>query len=120
MSGLPEIWRFEEQQWRMGKSLFEDKKAYEDNSPITYVDKIKTPVLIWTGEEDRQVHYHQSIAFYLALRRLKKEVIMMIYPGESHALLKKENQKDLTHRVEDWFGYYLKGESPKNWITEGI
>ena len=120
MSGLPEIWRFEDQQWRMGKSLFEDKKAYENNSPITYVDNIKTPVLIWTGEEDRQVHYYQSIAFYLALRRLKKEVIMMIYPEESHALLKKENQKDLTHRVEDWLGYYLKDESPKNWIKEGI
>ncbi len=119
-TGLPEIWRFEDQQWRMSKSLFEDKKAYERNSPITYVDKIETPVLIWTGEEDRQVHYYQSIAFYLALRRLQKKEIMLIYPGESHALMHKENQKDLTHRVEDWFGYYLKGEPPKNWIKEGV
>lgn len=45
---------------------------------------------------------------------------MLIYPKEGHALLNKENQTDLAHRIEDWFGYYLKDERPKKWITEGI
>lgn len=120
VSGRPEIWRNESQQWRMSKSLFEDKKGYERNSPLTYVENIETPVLIWTGEQDRQIHYYQSIAFYLALRRLQKKEIMLIYPKEGHALLNKENQTDLAHRIEDWFGYYLKDERPKKWITEGI
>lgn len=118
--GRPEMWRFESQQWRMGKSLFEDRKGYERNSPLTYVDKIKTPVLIWTGEEDRQIHYYQSIAFYLAMQRLKKSAILLVYPGDGHALVKKENQQHFAHRIEDWFGYYLKGESPKKWISEGV
>lgn len=119
-AGRPEIWRNESQQWRMGKSLFEDRKGYDRNSPLTYVEKIETPLLIWTGEQDRQIHYYQSIAFYLALRRLQKKEIMLMYPGESHALLNKQYQKDFTHRIEDWLGYYLKGESIKQWIHEGI
>jgi dipeptidyl aminopeptidase/acylaminoacyl peptidase len=104
----------------MGKSLFEDRKGYERNTPLNFVDKIETPVLIWTGEEDRQIHYYQSIAFYLAMQRLKKSAILLVYPGDGHALVKKENQQDFAHRIEDWFGYYLKGESPKKWIAEGV
>ena len=119
-AGRPEMWRFESQQWRMGKSLFEDREGYACNSPLTYVNKIKTPVLIWTGEEDRQIHYYQSVAFYLAMQRLKKSAILLVYPGDGHALVKKENQQDFAHRIEDWFGYYLKGESPKKWIAEGV
>lgn len=118
--GRPEMWRFESQQWRMGKSLFEDRKGYERNSPLNFVDRIKTPVLIWTGEEDRQIHYYQSIAFYLAMQRLKKKAILFVYPGDGHALVKKDNQEHFAQRIEDWFGYYLKGESPKKWIREGV
>lgn len=120
VAGRPEIWRNESQQWRMGTSLFEDRKGYERNSPVTYAEKVETPLLIWTGEQDRQIHYYQSIAFYLALRRLQKKEIMMIYPKDGHALVNKQNQEDLAHRIEDWFGYYLKGESPKEWIKEDI
>lgn len=120
VAGRPEIWRNESQQWRMGKSLFEDRKGYERNSPLTYVDKIETPVLIWTGEQDRQIHYYQSIALYLALRRLQKKEIMLVYPGEGHALLNKQHQKDFTSKMEDWLRYYLKEEPPKQWIREGV
>lgn len=119
-TGRPEIWRFENQQWRMGVSLFESPEKYLVNSPLHKVTDIKTPLFLWTGEEDRQVHYHQSIAFYLALRRLGKEEIMVIYPDEGHAILKPENQADLTRRTEEWFDYYLKKENPSLWMRRGI
>lgn len=118
--GKPEIFRYENQQWRMRKNLFEDWESYERNSPIRHTENIKTPLLLWTGEDDRQVNYDQSISYYIALRRLKKEQMLLIYPKERHVLLIKQNQLDLTNRVEDWFGYYLKGEHPQQWIAEGI
>lgn len=118
--GRPEIWRFENQQWRMESSLFEDKESYDRNSPVIHVAKVKTPLLLWTGEEDRQVHYYQSIAYYLALRRLNKEQIMLIYPKDTHVIFDKKHQIDLTHRIVDWFDYYLKEKVPAKWITEGI
>jgi dipeptidyl aminopeptidase/acylaminoacyl peptidase len=117
-NGRPEIWRFESQQWRMGKSLFEDMESYNRNSPVMHAKQIKTPLLLWTGEEDKQVNSNQSIEFYLALHRLEKQTIMLVYPKERHVILKEENQKDLTQRIQNWFDYYLKGKQPESWLLE--
>src|SRR5690606_18072510 len=46
-SGDPEIWRFESQQWRMGKSLYADREGYERNSPSSWVENVNTPLLLW-------------------------------------------------------------------------
>ncbi|RZJ36548.1 MAG: S9 family peptidase [Flavobacterium sp.] len=118
--GHPEIDRYENQQWRMDKSLFDDRQAYERNSPVHTAEKVTTPLLIWTGQDDPQVHWHQSIAYHLALRRLGKKNIMVVYPKEGHAIAKPDYQRDLTRRIREWFGYYLKGEEPAEWITDGI
>lgn len=118
--GNPELWRFESQQFRMGKSLFDDYEGYLRNSPVYHAAKVNTPVLLWTGEDDRQVHFEQSIAFYLALRRLNKKEILLIYPGEGHALIKPENKKDLTIRMSQWFDYYLKESAGADWIHAGV
>ncbi|RRJ90759.1 S9 family peptidase [Flavobacterium macacae] len=117
---MPQIWKAETNQLRIGKSLFEDPEAYRRNSPITGAARVSAPVLLWTGEEDRHVHYHQTIAFYMALRRLDKRTIMLIYPRETHALVEEKNQADLAHRIEDWFDYHLKGAPGADWILKGI
>lgn len=116
--GNPELWRFESQQFRMGKSLFEDFDGYLKNSPVTHAKNITTPILLWAGENDRQVHYDQSIAFYLALRRLNKKQILLIYPGEGHAFTNPKNKKDLTTKLLDWLNFYLKGSAPQAWMTD--
>lgn len=116
--GKAEIWRYEDQQNRMKKSFFEDKAGYDRNSPVQFADKVKTPLLLWTGEQDSQIHYSQSIAFYLALQRNNKKQIMLIYPGDAHVISNKSHQIDLSRRTEEWFDYYLKGKSI-NWISGG-
>lgn len=112
----PDFWRSEYDQLRIGKSLFEDTNSYLRNSPVLQAAKVKTPLLSWTGGEDHHVNYYQSIEFYLALRRLEKKHTMLIYPGEGHALLKGSNQNDLTQRIEEWFGHYLKSEPLMPWM----
>lgn len=119
-SGDSEIWRFESQQWRMGKSLYEDREGYARNSPSTWVENVSNPILIWTGEKDPQINPNQSIAFYLALRRLNRKVVFLNYSNESHSLLKKESQIDLYYRFNDWLNYYLKDQPPAEWILKGL
>jgi dipeptidyl aminopeptidase/acylaminoacyl peptidase len=114
-----EMWRFESQQWRMGKSLYEDKEAYLRNSPIMNAEKVKTPLLLWTGKEDRVIPYNQSISYYLALRRLGAKSIMLIYPEEDHTLENPVNKADLSKRMMNWFDYFLKKESFSEWISTG-
>lgn len=113
-----EIWRYESQQWRMEKSLFEDRQAYVDNSPASFVEHINAPMLIWAGENDRTIDPHQSIALYLALRRLNKKGVMLLYPKEGHSLVMPNNQTDLTRKVEDWLAFFLKGEPASGWIVQ--
>lgn len=109
-------WRYEHGQMRMGKTWFEDMEGYQKNSPINAVSKVTTPLLSYTGEEDTQVNPDQTMEYYLALRRLKKEHIMLIYPKEGHAFQGYETQSDLSRRISDWFGYYLKGEKKPEWF----
>ncbi|WP_432221894.1 alpha/beta hydrolase family protein [Flavobacterium sp. TMP13] len=119
-NGRPEIWRYEYDMWRMGKSFYEDMDGYLRNSPIMHAQKISAPILIWTGELDLQVHYHQSIAFYNALRRLGKKEIMLIYPENRHVLTQGRGQIDFTHKYEQWLATFLKDAQPSEWIKKGI
>ena len=119
-SGKTEAWRFEDYQSRMSTSFYENKDAYLKNSPIMFADKITAPMLIWTGEADRHVHYFQSVQLYNALRRLGKKEIMLIYPENRHVLTVAKQQADFTHKYEEWLSYYLKGTAPAEWMKKEV
>jgi len=112
----PNFFRTENHQIRIGKSLYEDMPAYLNNSPVLLAGNIKTPLLGWAGEEDRQVHSLQSKEFYLALRRLNKEHTLLIYPNEEHQINSKKNAVDLSNRIMKWFDYYLKNGVREDWM----
>lgn len=118
--GKPQMWRFESHNFRMGKSLFQDQEGYRRNSPIEHVQHCNTPLLAWTGGLDDNVQPEQSMEFYLALRRLEKKNIMLIYPKEEHDIENSKNQKDLSERIHQWFDYHLKDETAPAWIKEGL
>lgn len=117
-NGRPDMWRMEYQQYRFGASLFENPKAYRENSPVVFANNITTPLLMWSGKEDHQVDWHQSIAFHLALRRLGKNSILLLYQGEGHNLLQDENQADLTLKIQQWFDCYLMDTPAQAWMDK--
>jgi hypothetical protein len=53
------------------------------------------------------------------MRRMEKPFIMLVYEGENHNFSKKENQLDYTKRINEFFNFYLKDESPPDWINTG-
>ncbi|MFW0737138.1 S9 family peptidase [Flavobacterium sp. T12S277] len=101
--------RYENGQYRMGRSLYENFEGYIENSPVTQAASITTPLLSWHGKQDSSVKWEQSLELHVALRRLAKKHTMLIYPGEGHALASPQTCKDLSDRVHNWFDYYLKG-----------
>ena len=113
----PNGFRYEFSQANMGISPFDDYELYLRNSPITYAKQVQTPLLLWAGEDDKQVHYFQSLEFHLALRRLQKPNILLLYEGERHNITNRAHQIDLTHRVEEWVAYYLRGGQRPDWFT---
>lgn len=105
---IAELWRSENQQWRMGGSFFEYKERYVMNSPLYYAENVTTPLMTWTGRQELNLPFEQNILFFNALRRAGKKNLMIIYPDEGHTIVRKENKIDLTKRIEDWFDYYLQ------------
>lgn len=112
----PNVWRYEYNQNRIGVSLFDDYNRYVDNSPITFAKQVQTPILLWSGIDDKQIDYYQSLEFHMALRRLQKPNILLLYEGEDHSFMKRDYQIDLTQRTEQWLDYYLKSESKPDWL----
>lgn len=117
--GRPTMNYFQNDHFKMIKSPYEIPGIFARNSPIIYADQITTPLLSFTGKLDNHVDWHQSVELYLALRRLSKKHIMLIYPNEGHSIVNPINKVDLTNRVIQWFGYYLKDEIPAVWIKDG-
>ncbi len=118
-SGIAETDHIETGQERMEVPLYEDFKAYVDNSAVFNVQNMTVPLLLEAGDSDGTVAWHQSIELYNVARRAKKNVVMAAYIGEDHGLRQKKNQTDYQRRILAWFGHYLKGAPPESWITAG-
>jgi dipeptidyl aminopeptidase/acylaminoacyl peptidase len=119
-SGLPRQFQYERSQSRIGGSLWEYPLRFIDNSPIFRADRVETPLLMLHNDEDDAVPWYQGIEYFLALRRLGKEVYMFNYNGEKHGLRKRINQKDYTRRMQEFFDHYLKGVPAPEWMEKGI
>jgi dipeptidyl aminopeptidase/acylaminoacyl peptidase len=92
----------------VGGSLWEVRERYIENSPLFFLDKVTTPVLIVQGSSDRTTPPHQSEETFVALRRLGKEVEYARYEGEDHGFWFYANRVDYCNRVIRWFDQWLK------------
>jgi dipeptidyl aminopeptidase/acylaminoacyl peptidase len=119
-TGLPRQAQYEHTQSRIGGSLWEQQMRYLENSPIFRVDRVQTPILMLHNDNDDAVPWYQGIEYYLGLRRLGKEVYMFNYNGEPHGIRKRQNQKDYTRRLQEFFDHKLKGAPAPEWMEKGI
>lgn len=118
--GSPRQFQYERTQSRIGGSLWEFPERYIENSPIFQADRVNTPLLMLHNDKDDAVPWYQGIEYYLALRRLGKEVYLFNYTGEPHGLRRRANQKDYTMRLQQFFDHYLKGAPAPDWMERGI
>jgi dipeptidyl aminopeptidase/acylaminoacyl peptidase len=118
-SGLARQFQYEQQQSRIGRTMWEARDLYIENSPVFFADRIQTPTLIMFGDEDDAVPWYQGIELYLAMRRLDKDVIFLQYHGEPHHPQRYANKMDYTIRMKEYFDHYLKGAPAADWIIRG-
>jgi dipeptidyl aminopeptidase/acylaminoacyl peptidase len=98
-----------------GVTPWTNPNLYIENSPVFYVDKVTTPLLMMHGDEDGAVPYAQAIEMFLALRRAGKTVWLLQYEKAGH-ILSGKNAGDFTIRMKQFFDYYLKNTSPPAWM----
>jgi dipeptidyl aminopeptidase/acylaminoacyl peptidase len=119
-TGLPRQFQYERTQSRIGGSLWEYPMRFIENSPVFNAHRVQTPILMLHNDNDDAVPWYQGIEYYLALRRLNKEVYMFNYNGEPHGLRRRPNQKDYTRRLQEFFDHFLKGAPKAEWMEKGI
>jgi dipeptidyl aminopeptidase/acylaminoacyl peptidase len=119
-TGLPRQFQYERTQSRIGGSIWQYPTRFIENSPIFWADRVQTPVMMLHNDGDDAVPWYQGVEYYLALRRLGKEVYLFVYNGEPHGLRKRPNQKDYTIRLQQYFDHYLKGAPAPDWMEKGV
>ncbi|MEO2047771.1 MAG: prolyl oligopeptidase family serine peptidase [Pirellulales bacterium] len=107
-------------QGRMGTNPHDSFKIYRDQSPVTHVKDITTPLLLMQGESDDTVAWIEAIEMYNAMRFHGKNVILLSYPDEGHGLAKRANRIDFTRRMIQFFDHYLMDKPAQDWMTYGV
>lgn len=116
----PTYWRFENGQYQINKSFAQGSDLYINNNPLYHAHKIKTPILSFTGLEDRNVPWEHTRHFYIALKRYDIPHIALFYKNNDHVITTPEATKDLTQRIIHWFDYHLKNNKEIEWINHNL
>lgn len=119
-SGVLRQMQYEHGQSRIGGTPWEKPLRYLENSPLFFLDKVTTPLLMMHNDKDGAVPWTQGVELYSGMRRLQKPCWMVTYNGEDHNLVERKNRKDWTVRLSQFFDHFLKGAPEPVWMSKGI
>jgi dipeptidyl aminopeptidase/acylaminoacyl peptidase len=74
-----------------------------ERSALKHVANVKTPTMLVHGENDNDVPIAESEQFYIALKDVGVETIMVRYPREGHGVREIGHQIDLMDRSIAWY-----------------
>jgi len=119
-TGMSRAFQYEKAQSRIGVPPWKNPLIYMENSPLFWIENIRTPYLTMANDEDDAVPWQQGIEFFTAMRRLGKEAYMFTYNGEKHGLRQRENQKHWTVHLAEYFDYFFKDAPKPEWMERGV
>ena len=89
---------------------WDDPEIYKKTSPITYVNRAKTPTLIQQGDQDKRVPPPDSYELYQALKDRGVPTKLIFYKGFGHQINKPKQQRAVMEQNYEWFTKYIWGE----------
>ena len=96
----------------MGPPPWPDADELWKRSPIRYVDRIKTPLLLTHGEMDLRCAISQAEEMFGAMRLQGKEVELVRFPGESHDISRSGRPDRRVERLKRILGWFHKHMPP--------
>lgn len=85
-----------------------DKEALIKLSPITFVDRVKSPLMIIQGANDPRVPVGEAVQMQQTLEKKKIASNLIIFPDEGHGSGKKENQVLEIGNTIEFFNQHLR------------
>ena len=93
----------------LGGPPWSELSRYLRNSPILYVDRVRTPLMIVQGDMD-YVPIQQGEEFFTALHRMGRRAKFVRYWGEGHTVASPANTRDYWSRFFAWFSEHEDSE----------
>jgi dipeptidyl aminopeptidase/acylaminoacyl peptidase len=94
---------------------FEQSADFAQRSAITFVARVKTPLMLIEGEaDDRTPPSAGGEQMFRALKYLKRPTVMVRFPGETHELSRSGlpwHRVERLQHIVAWFDKYLMGKS---------
>ena len=81
----------------------EKEKVYRERSPIFHAQKIKAPLLLLQGSEDRVVPLEQATEMEKVIKEEGGDVRLVVLEGEGHGFRRSENVKRAIEEEERWW-----------------
>jgi len=86
---------------------WKDLDRLMERSPITYVEKITTPLLILHGDRDLRCPISEGEQLFTALKLLGREVRMVRFEGQSHDLSRSGHPRSRVIRLRHIVGWFI-------------
>ena len=86
----------------LGGTFWKKHSLYISRSPITFVNRIKTPVLILQGQDDHRVPPGQAFELYNDLQYQHKEAKLLVSPGQGHVPVDANIISHLIKNIDLW------------------
>lgn len=86
---------------------WEVPENYRRWSPMTHVDRVKTPILITHGERDFRVNIQQGEQYYRSLKKRGVKVVFLRFPREGHGIQEPNHRIELFARQLEWLDSHL-------------
>ncbi|AEC52448.1 acylamino acid-releasing enzyme [Pyrococcus sp. NA2] len=96
---------------QIGGDPWNNLDGYLEKSPLKYAPNIETPLLIIHSMEDYRCWLPEALQLFIALKYLRKEVELAIFPGENHDLSRSGKPKHRVRRLQlivEWMEKHLK------------
>jgi dipeptidyl aminopeptidase/acylaminoacyl peptidase len=108
--GVRNVHAAEKSQDRIGATLWEQPHKYVAHSAIMFADRIRTPLLLMTGQQDHNVPERTTMEMYYALRRLGRDVEWVSYINGGHGMPTSTVAEvvDYHARILEWYERHLK------------
>jgi len=96
-------------QFELGGAPWAEPDRYRSMSPLTCVEKVRTPTLVLHGAEDRRCPVSQAQQWFAALRQQGVPSRLVLYPGASHLFIIEgtpSHRLDFNRRIVEWVEQY--------------
>ncbi|PYR45790.1 MAG: hypothetical protein DMF95_19800 [Acidobacteria bacterium] len=90
------------------KRPWENRESYTAHSPLTFADRVTTPLLIQHGDADPRAPIAGAWKFYRTLKAMGKTVELDIYPRGGHVLREPMQQREQMRRNLEWFTKWVE------------